>query len=319
MGTPRLSIIIPVYNAEKYLEACIDSILSQDFRDFEVILVNDGSTDASEKICEDFAKKDLRIRTFHKKNGGVSSARNLGLDHALGEWLYFVDADDSLTRGFLNVMETLSPNAQVVQFGYNRVEGNIIFPIAPLKNEEFISADDFLTKGTFKGMSLWIHFIKTSIVTENKLRFTIGLKYAEDLEFVIKCYAFSAKIVSLTDIGYNYYLRELSTMSKAFTFENAKVHLEVADNLLEFFRINKLSFGPFFQSRMEYMIKSYFSFSLNIKRQNFNKYLFRSTFEEFLGKHRNSKVFNSVFKSGSMMLMRFNPLFYRRLMGLRRK
>ncbi|MNV90758.1 hypothetical protein D3C71_1851750 [compost metagenome] len=93
----------------------------------------------------------------------------------------------------------------------------------------------------------------------------------------------------------------------------------MANNLLEFFCINKLSLGPFFQSRIEYMIKSYFSFSLNISPQNFNKHTFRSTFEEFLGKHRYSKVLNMVFKRGIMMLMRVSPLFYRRLMGFRKK
>ena len=88
-----LTIIIPVYNTAPYLPDCLTSILGQTFSDFELLLIDDGSTDGSGTICDEYAKKDHRIRVFHKDNGGVSSARNLGLDNARGEWVYFVDSD----------------------------------------------------------------------------------------------------------------------------------------------------------------------------------------------------------------------------------
>ena len=91
-----ISIIVPVYNTEKYLHRCIDSILAQTFTDFELLLINDGSKDNSGKICDEYAAKDSRVRVFHKENGGVSSARNLGLNEAQGKWIYFVDSDDTL-------------------------------------------------------------------------------------------------------------------------------------------------------------------------------------------------------------------------------
>lgn len=87
---PKISVIVPVYNAEKYLHRCIDSILAQTFADFELLLIDDGSTDKSGEICDEYADKDARIRVFHKANGGVSSARNVGLDNALGEYICFV-------------------------------------------------------------------------------------------------------------------------------------------------------------------------------------------------------------------------------------
>lgn len=93
---PLISVIVPVYNTEKYLRRCIDSILTQTFSDFEILLVDDGSTDSSGAICDEYAKKDQRVRVFHKENGGVSSARNLGLDKAKGEWIAFVDSDDEI-------------------------------------------------------------------------------------------------------------------------------------------------------------------------------------------------------------------------------
>ena len=91
---PKISVIVPVYKVEKYLPECIESVLAQTFTDFELILVDDGSPDNSGKICDDYATRDSRIRVFHKENGGVSSARNLGLDNARGEWIGFVDPDD---------------------------------------------------------------------------------------------------------------------------------------------------------------------------------------------------------------------------------
>lgn len=99
--TPYISVIIPVYNAEATLKKCVDSVLGQQFANFEVILVDDGSKDGSLNICEEFARRDSRVTVIHKKNGGVSSARNRGLDIAKGTWVMFVDSDDYLGYGFL--------------------------------------------------------------------------------------------------------------------------------------------------------------------------------------------------------------------------
>ena len=92
----KISVIVPVYKVEKYVGECINSILAQSFKDFELILVDDGSPDKSGEICDSYAKKDNRIKVFHKKNGGVSSARNFGIDKAVGEWLCFIDSDDTI-------------------------------------------------------------------------------------------------------------------------------------------------------------------------------------------------------------------------------
>ena len=99
---PKVSVIIPVYNVEKYLPQCIDSILAQTFTDFELILVNDGSKDCSGNICDEYAQKDSRIVVIHKENGGASSARNRGLDIAKGEWISFIDSDDYVTPNYLS-------------------------------------------------------------------------------------------------------------------------------------------------------------------------------------------------------------------------
>lgn len=93
-----ISVIVPVYNVERYLARCIESILSQTYTDFELLLIDDGSKDKSGSICDEYALKDSRIRVFHKPNGGVSSARNVGLDNARGQWVAFCDSDDWLDK-----------------------------------------------------------------------------------------------------------------------------------------------------------------------------------------------------------------------------
>lgn len=119
---PKVSVIIPVYNAEKYLRKCLDSVLAQSFADFEVLLINDGSTDGSGKICDDYAQKDARVKVFHKENGGVSSARNLGLDNATGDWIVFVDSDDYVEKNYFEVINNnLSQEIDVLVFSYWKI------------------------------------------------------------------------------------------------------------------------------------------------------------------------------------------------------
>lgn len=117
---PIISVIVPVYKAEKYLHKCVDSLLEQTFTDFEILLVDDGSPDKSGEICDEYAEKDSRIRVFHKENGGVSSARNLALDNAKGEFVMFLDSDDWLDNVCLDVcINTINDNVlDVLQFGF---------------------------------------------------------------------------------------------------------------------------------------------------------------------------------------------------------
>lgn len=90
----KVSIIVPIYNAEKYLHRCVDSLLAQDFSDYEILLIDDGSLDASSKICDDYAQKECKVKVFHQKNSGVAAARQLGIEQAQGEYTIHVDADD---------------------------------------------------------------------------------------------------------------------------------------------------------------------------------------------------------------------------------
>lgn len=103
MNEIMISVIIPIYNTEKYLSRYIESVLNQSYKNFELLLINDGSKDRSGDICDEYAKKDNRIKVFHKENGGVSSARNLGLDNAKGDYVCFIDSDDYVGKRYLEI------------------------------------------------------------------------------------------------------------------------------------------------------------------------------------------------------------------------
>ncbi|MGN0834422.1 MAG: glycosyltransferase family 2 protein [Candidatus Spyradosoma sp.] len=122
-SAPTISVVVPVFRAEKFLQACVESVLAQDFSDFELVLVDDGSPDASGKICDDFVRRDARVRVFHEANGGVARARKIGVERSRGEWICFVDADDKLMSGALSVLfaETKNcPAADLVEGAHKR-------------------------------------------------------------------------------------------------------------------------------------------------------------------------------------------------------
>jgi len=126
MSKPLVSIIVPVYNAERYLEDCIESLIGQTYRDIEIILVDDGSTDGSKKICERYAVSDSRIKLIHKRNDGAGSARNTGLAASKGEYIYFCDSDDTIRPETIerSVDAAVSEDADLVMFGAETVTGS---------------------------------------------------------------------------------------------------------------------------------------------------------------------------------------------------
>ncbi len=190
-----LSIIVPVYNVSNYLCRCIESIICQSFTDFECILVDDGSTDGSGLICDEYAKKDCRIRVFHKENGGVSSARNLGLDNAKGEWIYFVDSDDELLPGGLKILvDCISEDIDVVLAGYDKYDENgsqidrIQERVEVLLNKIESLSTLYENHALYYRFLpyLWIRLMRRKIIEENHIRFDTGLCNKEDTLFLVQ-------------------------------------------------------------------------------------------------------------------------------------
>lgn len=180
-----ISIIVPVYNAATTLRECVDSILSQEFKDFELILVDDGSKDNSPTICDEYAAKDSRVQVFHKENGGVSAARNFGLDHAKGEWITFIDADDYITPEFFDGV--LNHDEDVLIKGYRKFDHS--GDVAERKAEQMLMLSDFpdflsqyVTDSILR--TPWTKFYKRSLI--GNLRFLTDMKIGEDAWFVFK-------------------------------------------------------------------------------------------------------------------------------------
>lgn len=215
-----VSIIVPVYNAEKYLHQCIESILNQSCPDFELLLIDDGSKDSSAKICDEYARKDNRIRVFHKKNGGVSSARNLGLVNAKGEYVYFADADDEvLPQGLESLVERMQQRVDVVFGGVEMIglNGKNLIEVKR-KYDGCISRngllEDLADSHDFYQGFLWNKLFKNSVIQTNNLRFDEKIYFNEDRLFVVQYVCASNKTGYLfLDPVYRYFVRENSAMS----------------------------------------------------------------------------------------------------------
>ena len=212
----QISIIIPVFNVEKYLERCIDSILSQTFSDFEIILINDGSKDKSGDICDKYAKIDYRIRVYHKKNEGVSSARNLGLSKANGEWITFVDSDDWIEQKCLEVIiKYAKENAlDCIQFSYKRINDKGEIFETNTAQTTILRFDEYIKSNSFTICAGGTMF-KKKIAIENNIQFIKGLKLAEDQIFMLTIIASCKRLQRIPDMFYCYYLNENSATQKS--------------------------------------------------------------------------------------------------------
>lgn len=226
---PKLSIIVPVYNVEKYLCKCIDSILNQTFKDFELILVDDGSTDRCGVICDDYAKKDYRVKVIHKKNGGLSSARNTGLDVAKGQYIGFVDSDDYIDIRMYEIMlnHSIEHESDIVicDFRYVKEDDNIEKSILR-QNIEDIQVENMNNIRALE--SLYMRNAVSFEVSWNKLykkklfegiRFEEG-RIHEDSIIIHDLFYKCNKVTHIKCCLYSYLMRENSITSSSFTIKN---------------------------------------------------------------------------------------------------
>ena len=219
----KVSIIVPVYNTASQLPRCIDSILSQSFKDFELIIIDDGSTDGSGKICDDYLDTDNRIRVIHKENGGVSSARNLGLGIASGEWIFFVDSDDELLPdGLQSLINCISDEVDIVMGGYveEREDGSVLaiserVVLSLSKAKSLLSL--YIGYGSYYYSCgyLWIRLFRRRVIQRFNLQFDTSIAIKEDTLFIAQYICKSNGITRQTTTPvYRYIRRENSAMGK---------------------------------------------------------------------------------------------------------
>lgn len=200
-----ISVIVPVYKAEKYLHRCVDSILAQSYTDFELLLIDDGSPDNCGGICDEYAAKDSRVRVFHKENGGVSSARNLGLGNARGEWITFVDSDDWLEPKCLEIL-TQQLDADMVKCGVEASNKSFYWSV----ESGLFSVKQFIEKyeTEFIARTSCVTLFKNGLLREYNIFFDESIRYGEDMIFNLSYLLCCENIRLVNYIGYVYFTEE---------------------------------------------------------------------------------------------------------------
>lgn len=231
---PKVSVIVPIYNVEKYLEKCINSLLSQTLEDIQIILVNDGSKDNSGNIAKEYEKNNKnRIIYVEKENGGLSDARNYGLKYATGEFIAFLDSDDYIEKNAYEEMynKAIEENADYVECDFiwefpNKIRVDKQYPYKNKK--EMLS---------FVRVVAWNKLIKRQLITDNNLEFPKGLRY-EDVEFTYKLIPFVNKF-AYVDKPFIHYVQREGSIANVQNERTAEI-FTVLDNVIEFYKKNNI-------------------------------------------------------------------------------
>lgn len=258
----KISIIIPVYNTEKYLEQCINSILDQNFTDYEIILVNDGSTDSSGVICEHFSEKFEQIKTIHKINGGLSDARNQGLKEAKGEYILFIDSDDFIEKDslneinkvieedrdvdliFLSAVKWFNENKiEILESGYNKEE---------IKNQQPLYVLEYISKMDKFPASACTKLIKRSFINDNRLYFEKDM-LSEDIDWTLRVLIHAKKFNYYSGRYYYYRQNRIGSITNSLNINNFKSLLLIINKW-----IKKNEFNP--ENNIEEYINAYLAY-----------------------------------------------------------
>ena len=241
---PMVSIIVPVYNAEQYLRRCVDSILNQEYTDFELFLVNDGSTDSSGDICEEYGEKDPRVIVIQKENTGVSDSRNQALDRARGKYLRFLDSDDWITpdatRLFVRAAEEYGCDMVISDF--YRVVGERLSPKGDIEEEGVLTQEEFAAHmmenpADFYYGVLWNKLYRRDLVEEHNLRMDTNINWCEDFLFNLEYIRYAKVFYALHAPIYYYVKRKGSLASQGISIsKTVKMKLNVFEYYNNFYK-----------------------------------------------------------------------------------
>lgn len=234
---PLVSIIVPVYNGQRYLGECIDSILNQDYENIELIIVNDGSKDASSKIIDEYAKKDKRVKAIYQKNSGVSSARNNGINNANGEYITFVDADDYLEKNYVgylcNLIVENDADISLTPFPNKVTEGN---KKINNKIDDYIvlwSGEDAIKNMLYYKVviSSWNKMFSLKLLKKNKVSFNTNLSFGEGFDFTIASFQHSNKVAVGHKRVYNYRVDNANSVMTRFSEKLVTGSIDAQENI----------------------------------------------------------------------------------------
>lgn len=299
MESPFFSIIIPIYNTEKYIKQCLISILEQSFPNFEVLLIDDGSTDNSIDICQ--SMHDSRIRIIKKKNEGVSIARNIGLNHTKGKWVIFIDSDDFLINNHVlkTIYKTISAQqAEWFLFDTARYDKGTFKNIRSNKNNLLL---DLHYIQHIKHFALWGYVFKNSIIQQHKIRFVNNLAYSEDRIFIYQYAIHTSNTYLAPEIIYAYRINENSVCQSKNGLRKAKHQFWAASIL------NEMANIPLFQTCKKQLNQEY------KKTINFGFYSFIETKTGLQKINELYKLYNSYFPKNLLIFSLYyikNTLLY---------
>ena len=312
----EISIIVPIYNVEKYLKRCIDSILNQTFKEFELILVNDGSTDDCGKICDMYKSKDKRVKVIHKKNGGLSSARNVGLNVAKGKYVAFVDSDDYINKNMYEVLysNAIKTNADISICNFEYVDDKSVIDInKDIENYEYLifnnieALNKLYLENNIKIVVAWNKLYKKDLFKD--LRYTEG-RIHED-EFIIHKLLYSSKKIAYINAVLYYYLQRVDSITQS-KFNLKKIDIVYALNeRVEFFRKKNLR-----QLQFKAQLKYIYSFFFNYYRVKFKLSNYNEELKKLKNDYNRNFIFvllNPYFKFKEKILFTLffiNPKFY---------
>ncbi len=222
MSGPIVSIIVPVYNAEKTIQRCVESILGQDFQDFELLLIDDGSQDASGALCDAFAQRDARVRVLHKENGGVSAARNLGLSQAQGVYLQFLDSDDWITADATTMLVRTAREYQcdLVISDFYRVVGDRVSHKGDIQEDTVLSREEYAAHmmerpADFYYGVLWNKLYRREIVERHHLRMNPEISWCEDFMFNLEYIRYAERFYAL-QVPIYYYVKTKGSLASQY-------------------------------------------------------------------------------------------------------
>lgn len=224
----QFSIIIPIHNTKEFLCKCLDSIVSQTFDDFEIILIDDGSSDGSEKICDKYADIHNNVTVYHIPDSGVSKARNIGIKHAQGEWIAFIDSDDYVEKNWLEVVSmTIKKYKAELYIWGNYLENNNYQKEFTPQHINTTSSTDFILSGIYRH-NAWLYLFSNERIKKYNCEFPEGIKRSEDQCFLLQYLSHNPTIHSICQPFYHYVKHSESITCSTYTVDDVSDNLRVA-------------------------------------------------------------------------------------------
>ena len=313
MDREKISVVIPIYNAEEYLEKCLNSVLSQTYENLEIILVNDGSTDKSPEIIEKYRNQDNRIIVINKENGGVSSARNRGIEKASGKYIIFIDADDYIENNMFEVLadDLFKNNVDMSMCGYRNVDinGNILYESKPLESKYFDvkTLRHYLFSDDYYRDLICNKLFRLEVIKENNIRFHEDIHINENVLFILDFSKYAFRYSFGNEMLYNF----LYNLKGA---THSKFNLKKVSVLSSYVRLLEYDLEPAIKNQIkyDYLFEGY-AYTYLMKKINIDNTELKKNLVAFKNKYyadiKNEKGISFGKKIALWFMMHFNYIY----------